>query len=92
MMVYDSPLVLVNSHLSAGDKEGDEQWRNSDVAEILKRCGFSQQVDVGTMAAPTAALVSECDWVLRTMAGRTALYVYWDADRLECTVVPAGMG
>jgi hypothetical protein len=40
MRVYDAPLVVLCSHLASGDAEGDELKRNSDVAEIMRRCVF----------------------------------------------------
>uniref|UniRef100_A0A7S0RWX6 Inositol polyphosphate-related phosphatase domain-containing protein n=1 Tax=Chlamydomonas leiostraca TaxID=1034604 RepID=A0A7S0RWX6_9CHLO len=59
VQVYDSPIVFVNSHLSAGSQDGDEAKRNADVAEILKRTDFSFNGDApGAMASPSAFLVS----------------------------------
>ncbi|GFH22911.1 IPPc domain-containing protein, partial [Haematococcus lacustris] len=57
LQVFDSPLVLVNAHLSAGEQEGDELRRNADVAEILRRADFNQAaVPVPALNAPSAAL------------------------------------
>lgn len=41
MRVYDAALVVVCSHLASGDQDGDEQKRNNDVAEIMRRCTFA---------------------------------------------------
>jgi phosphatidylinositol-bisphosphatase len=40
LRVHDAGLVLVCTHLASGDAEGDEQRRNADVREILRRCVF----------------------------------------------------
>lgn len=40
LRVYDAPLVVVCSHLASGDGRGDEQRRNADVADIMRRCVF----------------------------------------------------
>ncbi|KAL6758898.1 Endonuclease/exonuclease/phosphatase [Haematococcus lacustris] len=59
LQVFDSPLVLVNAHLSAGEQEGDELRRNADVAEILRRADFNQAAGpVPALNAPSAALAS----------------------------------
>ncbi|OMO97140.1 Inositol polyphosphate-related phosphatase [Corchorus olitorius] len=42
MKVYETSFCFVCTHLTSGEKEGDEIRRNSDVAEILKRTRFSQ--------------------------------------------------
>ncbi|KAK6947458.1 hypothetical protein RJ641_000931 [Dillenia turbinata] len=41
MSLYQSRLCFVCSHLSSGQKDGDEQKRNADVYEILRRTCFS---------------------------------------------------
>jgi hypothetical protein len=40
LRVHDAPLVVVCSHLASGDARGDEQRRNADVADIMRRCVF----------------------------------------------------
>lgn len=51
LRVYDAPLVVVCSHLASGDARGDEQRRNADVADIMRRCVFEnpevQQGELG---------------------------------------------
>ncbi|KAF5747538.1 type I inositol 1 4 5-trisphosphate 5-phosphatase CVP2-like isoform X2 [Tripterygium wilfordii] len=41
MTLYQTTLCFVCTHLTSGEKEGDEIRRNSDVTEILKRTRFS---------------------------------------------------
>ncbi|KDO60864.1 hypothetical protein CISIN_1g046944mg [Citrus sinensis] len=38
--LYETSFCFVCSHLASGGKEGDEKYRNSDVAEILSRTSF----------------------------------------------------
>jgi phosphatidylinositol-bisphosphatase len=40
LRVHDAPLVVVCTHLASGDARGDEQRRNADVADIVRRCVF----------------------------------------------------
>lgn len=40
MMLHETSFCFVCSHLSSGDKDGDELHRNADVTEILKRTRF----------------------------------------------------
>ncbi|EOY07612.1 Type I inositol-1,4,5-trisphosphate 5-phosphatase CVP2 [Theobroma cacao] len=42
MTLYQTTFCFVCTHLTSGEKEGDEIRRNSDVAEILRRTRFSQ--------------------------------------------------
>ncbi|XP_010275303.1 PREDICTED: type I inositol polyphosphate 5-phosphatase 2-like isoform X1 [Nelumbo nucifera] len=46
MSLFQSRLCFVCSHLTSGQKEGDEQRRNSDVYEILRRTKFSSVFDI----------------------------------------------
>ncbi|KAL7166912.1 hypothetical protein ACSBR2_037555 [Camellia fascicularis] len=45
MSLFQTQLCFVCSHLTSGQKDGDEQRRNSDVHEILKRTCFSSVLD-----------------------------------------------
>ncbi|KAL8159013.1 hypothetical protein V2J09_000550 [Rumex salicifolius] len=45
MSLYQSRLCFVCSHLTSGHKYGDEQRRNADVNEILKRTRFTSLLD-----------------------------------------------
>lgn len=64
LRVYDAPLVVVCSHLASGDARGDEQRRNADVADIMRRCVFDNTDAAGgwfvEMCAVTAVLVRSC--------------------------------
>ncbi|KAF7126450.1 hypothetical protein RHSIM_Rhsim11G0011700 [Rhododendron simsii] len=46
MSLFQTRLCFVCSHLTSGQKDGDEQRRNSDVQEILRRTHFSSVIDV----------------------------------------------
>ncbi|XP_042477737.1 type I inositol polyphosphate 5-phosphatase 2-like [Macadamia integrifolia] len=45
MSLFQTRLCFVCSHLTSGQKEGDQQRRNSDVYEILQRTQFSSAID-----------------------------------------------
>uniref|UniRef100_A0A7N0U3U7 Inositol polyphosphate-related phosphatase domain-containing protein n=1 Tax=Kalanchoe fedtschenkoi TaxID=63787 RepID=A0A7N0U3U7_KALFE len=45
MSLFQSRLCFVCSHLTSGQKDGDEQRRNSDVHEIIRRTRFSTVLD-----------------------------------------------
>ncbi|KAI3727875.1 hypothetical protein L6452_16496 [Arctium lappa] len=45
MSLYQTRLCFVCSHLTSGHKDGDEERRNSNVSEILKRTRFSSILD-----------------------------------------------
>ncbi|KVH95209.1 Endonuclease/exonuclease/phosphatase [Cynara cardunculus var. scolymus] len=45
MSLYQTRLCFVCSHLTSGHKDGDEERRNSNVSEILKRTRFSSTLD-----------------------------------------------
>ncbi|GMQ04432.1 hypothetical protein CsSME_00049851 [Camellia sinensis var. sinensis] len=45
MSLFQTQLCFVCSHLTSGQKDGDEQRRNSDVHEIMKRTCFSSVID-----------------------------------------------
>ncbi|KAI3713586.1 hypothetical protein L1987_72167 [Smallanthus sonchifolius] len=45
MSLYQTRLCFVCSHLTSGHKVGDEERRNSNVSEILKRTRFSTVLD-----------------------------------------------
>eukprot|EP00198_Chlamydomonas_reinhardtii_P003161 XP_001692497.1 inositol polyphosphate phosphatase-like protein [Chlamydomonas reinhardtii] len=61
LRLFDSSLVFVAAHLTAGEAEGDELKRNADVADILRRAAFASGLDGGgavPMTASAAAAVS----------------------------------
>ncbi|MCO5608551.1 hypothetical protein L7F22_062762 [Adiantum nelumboides] len=45
MMLHETSFCFVCTHLSSGEKDGDELHRNTDVAEILKRTRFPSTKD-----------------------------------------------
>jgi phosphatidylinositol-bisphosphatase len=57
LRVHDAPLVVVCSHLASGDARGDEQRRNSDVADIMRRCVF-ENPDAGEILAAQCKAVT----------------------------------
>lgn len=46
MSLYQTRMCFVCSHLTSGQKDGDEQRRNSDVFEILRRTRFSSSFEI----------------------------------------------
>ncbi|XP_077235250.1 type I inositol polyphosphate 5-phosphatase 2-like isoform X2 [Tasmannia lanceolata] len=61
MTLFQTRLCFVCSHLTSGQKEGDQQRRNSDVCEILRRTRFSSVFDAGQ---PQTIPSHECDRIL----------------------------
>ncbi|KXZ53716.1 hypothetical protein GPECTOR_6g633 [Gonium pectorale] len=55
LRLFDSSLVLLAAHLTAGEAEGDEVRRNADVADILRRAAFASGPDGGGAVAMTSA-------------------------------------
>lgn len=49
LRVHDAPLAIVCAHLASGDAEGDESRRNSDAAEILRRCTFPTDAQMAAL-------------------------------------------
>ncbi|XAR54844.1 Inositol-polyphosphate 5-phosphatase [Bertholletia excelsa] len=47
MSLFQMRLCFVCSHLTSGQKDGDEQRRNSDVHEIIRHTCFSSVSDIG---------------------------------------------
>lgn len=45
MSLYQTRICFVCSHLTSGHKDGDDERRNCDVIEILKRTSFSSVLD-----------------------------------------------
>ncbi|XP_071706412.1 type I inositol polyphosphate 5-phosphatase 2-like isoform X2 [Rutidosis leptorrhynchoides] len=45
MSLYQTRLCFVCSHLTSGHKDGDDERRNSDVVEILRRTRYSSVLD-----------------------------------------------
>ncbi|XP_039143056.1 LOW QUALITY PROTEIN: type IV inositol polyphosphate 5-phosphatase 3-like [Dioscorea cayenensis subsp. rotundata] len=47
MSIYQTLFCFICSHLTSGEKEGDEHKRNADVHEIHKRTQFNRVSDIG---------------------------------------------
>ncbi|KAI3967957.1 hypothetical protein MKW92_043999 [Papaver armeniacum] len=62
MTLRDTTFCFVCTHLTSGEKEGDEVRRNSDVIEILKKTKFSQSQRVsGQPFTPSPVSILEHD-------------------------------
>ncbi|KAL5714724.1 phosphoinositide 5-phosphatase [Ranunculus cassubicifolius] len=47
MSIYQTPFCFICTHLTSGEKYGDEQRRNADVKEILRRTQFHPVAKIG---------------------------------------------
>jgi len=47
MSIYQTLFCFICTHLTAGEKEGDEHKRNADVREIHQRTHFYSLADIG---------------------------------------------
>ncbi|XP_028087083.1 type I inositol polyphosphate 5-phosphatase 4-like isoform X1 [Camellia sinensis] len=56
MSLHQTSFCFVCSHLTSGQKEGDELRRNSDVMEILRKTRFPQFHDTGDENSPQTIL------------------------------------
>ncbi|PSR85346.1 Type IV inositol polyphosphate 5-phosphatase [Actinidia chinensis var. chinensis] len=56
MLLHQTSFCFVCSHLTSGQKEGDELRRNSDVMEILKKTRFPRVKSVGEEKSPETIL------------------------------------
>lgn len=56
MCLHQTTFCFVCSHLTSGQKDGDEIRRNSDVSEILKRTQFRHSHDLSGMDLPETIL------------------------------------
>ncbi|KAE8654309.1 Type I inositol 1,4,5-trisphosphate 5-phosphatase 1 [Hibiscus syriacus] len=57
MTLHQTTFCFVCTHLTSGEKKGDEIRRNSDVAEVLKRTRFSHSFrDIGRPCPPRSIL------------------------------------
>ncbi|KAI3871458.1 hypothetical protein MKX03_025919 [Papaver bracteatum] len=62
MTLHKTSFCYVCTHLTSGEKEGDEVRRNSDVIEILKKTKFSQsQIVSGQSFTPSPVSILEHD-------------------------------
>ena len=69
MRVHDTGLGFLCAHMSSGESEGDDEKRNHDHHEILRRAQFPQDTDVdadvfasaGIAAVNQACLAMQCN-------------------------------
>ena len=59
MLVHQTSFCFICSHLTSGQKEGDELRRNSDVMEILKKTRFPQVHNAADEKSPETILEHE---------------------------------
>lgn len=59
MQLHQTSFCFVCTHLTSGQKEGDELRRNSDVMEILKKTRFPQVSSVDEEKLPETILEHE---------------------------------
>lgn len=57
MTLHQSSFCFVCTHLTSGEKEGDEVRRNLDVMEILRKTRFSHQCSVPGQPLPPASIL-----------------------------------
>ncbi|KAK6940784.1 Endonuclease/exonuclease/phosphatase, partial [Dillenia turbinata] len=56
MSLHQTSFCFICSHLTSGQKEGDELRRNSDVMEILRKTRFPRVHDMGDVNSPQTIL------------------------------------
>lgn len=59
MSVHQTSFCFICSHLTSGEKEGDELRRNSDVMEILRKTRFPRVHSMGDENSPETILEHE---------------------------------
>lgn len=59
MSLHQTSFCFVCSHLTSGQKEGDELRRNSDVMEILRKTRFPRVHNAGDEKSPETILEHE---------------------------------
>ena len=58
MRVHDTGLGFICAHMSSGEAEGDDEKRNHDHHEILRRAQFPQDNDVDAEAFTSAGIAA----------------------------------
>ncbi|KAM7265754.1 hypothetical protein ACFE04_003437 [Oxalis oulophora] len=80
MTLYQTSFCFVCTHLTSGEKEGDEVKRNYDVTEILKRTRFSHSFKDPTLTHPPSSIL-EHEYVstsfLHQLKDQLMLFVKW---------------
>lgn len=59
MSLHQTSFCFICSHLTSGQKDGDELRRNSDVVEILRKTRFPRVNGVGDQNSPRTILEHE---------------------------------
>ena len=59
MSLHETTFCFICSHLTSGQKEGDELRRNADVIEILKKTRFPRVNSAGDEKSPETILEHE---------------------------------
>lgn len=59
MLLHQTSLCFVCTHLTSGQKEGDELRRNSDVMEILRKTRFPKVSGINDEKSPETVLEHE---------------------------------
>jgi hypothetical protein len=59
MSLHKTSFCFICSHLTSGQKEGDELRRNSDVMEILRKTRFPRVNGIGDESSPQTILDHE---------------------------------
>lgn len=59
MSLHKTSFCFICSHLTSGQKEGDELRRNSDVMEILRKTRFPRVNGMGDESSPQTILEHE---------------------------------
>lgn len=59
MSLHQTSFCFICSHLTSGQKEGDELRRNSDVMEILRKTRFPRVHGVGDEKSPETIMEHE---------------------------------
>ena len=58
MRVHDTGLGFLCAHMSSGESEGDDEKRNHDHHEILRRAQFPQDTDVDADVFASAGIAA----------------------------------
>lgn len=59
MSLHDTTFCFICTHLTSGQKEGDELRRNSDVMEILRKTRFPKVNGSSALKSPETILEHE---------------------------------
>ncbi|KAF9622575.1 hypothetical protein IFM89_032474, partial [Coptis chinensis] len=85
MSLHQTSFCFVCSHLTSGQKEGDELRRNSDVLEILRKTRFPRVHGRGDVKSPETILEHDLGliyWQLRIEQKRGRVFGGWSEGRI----------